>query len=112
MSTKHPLYDVVIAMKIASQYEADELARILTHDDGPPIIAVMCDVAPDDTRWKITVSIGVKAPDSVSAIIRAAKFTRRCCRQLGFGAYLAAQITVGPSTLNTAPAPIAGGVEP
>ena len=112
MSAKQPLWDVVIPLQIASRADADELARILTHDDDLPIVAVMCDVAPDAARplrATITVSIGVRAPDNLTAIIRAAKFARGCCRQLGFGAHLTPQgITVGPSQLNTPPAPAGG----
>ena len=104
MSAKHPLYDVVIPLRIASRHETDKLAYILTHDDELPILAVMCAPRPDDTRWILTVSIGVYAPDSMSAIIRAGRYVRRACRSLGFGAHLTgAGVTVGPSQLFTPP---------
>lgn len=99
-TARQPLYDVVIPLRIASQHEADKLAHSLTHDDQPPIIAVMCEVTPADTRWIITTSLGVRAPGDLAAVIRAGRYVRRACRSLGFEAHLADQgITVGPSRL-------------
>lgn len=100
MIAKQPLYDVVIPLRLASRHEADELARILTRGDKPPIVAVMCDVAPDDTRWTITISIGVSAPGTLAAIIRAGRYVRRACKSLGFEAHMTRTgLTVGPSQL-------------
>lgn len=99
MTAKQPLYDVVIPLHMATQDDADKLARTLIYTDLH-ILAVMCDVIPSDTRWIITISMGVRAPDNLSAIIRAARFVRSCCRQHGFGAHMTgAGVTVGPSTL-------------
>lgn len=110
MSAREPLWDVFLTLHLASRHEADKLGRILTRDDEPPILAVMAETVPNDTRWFVKVSIGVYAPASLTAIIRAGKYVRRACRRLGFEAHMTGEgVTVAPSRLFEPPGATACG---
>ena len=103
MTARQPLYDVTLTLGIASLRDADELVRILDRADRPPIIAVMCDVRPDGTRWSIAASIGVRAPSNLAAAILAARYVRRACKRLGFEPHMTGVIAVAPSRLGDYP---------